>query len=85
MRCSLDVLNELLKTLLRVVGLGEGYTRLVTLALIGQREGDTGVEEGELAQTRSQDLELVLCAGEDRVVGLEEYRRTRPVCRADSL
>ena len=82
---AVDVLDKLLKTLLRVVGLGEGYTCFVTLALIGQREGDTSVEEGELAQTCSQDLELVLRAGEDRVVGLEEYRRTRLVCRADSL
>ena len=82
---AVDVLDELLKPLLRVVGLGEGYTRFVALALIGQREGDTCVEEGELAQTSSQDLELVLRAGEDRVVGLEEYRRTRLVCRADSL
>ena len=82
---AVDVLDEFLKPLLRVVGLGEGYTRLVTLALIGQREGDTGVEEGELTQTCSQDLELVLRAGEDRVVGLEEYRRARLVCRADDL
>ena len=80
---AVDVLSELFQPLLGVVGLGEGNACLVSLALVRQGEGDPGIEEGQFAKARRENLKLILCDGEDRIVWLEEYSRARLIRNTD--
>ena len=76
---AVDIASEFLEPSLGVVFLGERCARLVQYALVDERQADTSVEEGELAQTVGEDLELILRDGEDGLVGLEDDRRTRTI------
>ena len=66
-----DVADELLEPLVGVEDLAAGPVLFVALALVGERQGDAGVEEGQVAQAVGQRAVVVDCLGEDVGVGME--------------
>ena len=56
---AIDVAHKLVKTGLAVVGLAAGIAVLVAGAQVGNRQGHSGVQVGQVAQAVGQDVKLI--------------------------
>ena len=66
-----DVAHKLLQTIVRIEDLGFVCPVRLHLTLVGQRQADTGIQEGQFAESVGQDVVFVFRHGEDRRIRLE--------------
>ena len=69
---AVDIAYKLVKTGLAVVGLGACNAVLVLVAQVGDRQRDTGVQIGQVAQALRQDIKFVDRGREDGAIGVED-------------
>ena len=77
------VAHELAQTTFRVKNFTTRVALLVFFSLIGERDGESGIQEGQFAQTIGEDVILIFGGGENFRVGPELLARTALVGLAD--
>ena len=79
------IAHELAQTAFRVEYFATRVAIFIFFALIGERDGESGVQEGQFAQTIGEDVIFIFRGGENFGVGPELLARTSQRSFADHL